>query len=103
MPVLVAKITLSAFLVVVTWFLWFLLGSFVLGKAIGHVMAYLLDHFHYEATIMCSISLASVYMTYHVANIFMFRGGMLGVIAMGLTMKACATSAAMTEDEPFLR
>ncbi|KAK8765467.1 hypothetical protein V5799_031926 [Amblyomma americanum] len=88
---------------VVTWFAWFVLGSLVLGKVVGHVMAYVLDHLHYEATLMCSLSLASVYVTYYLADLFMFRGGMLGVIAMGLTMKACATSAAMTDDEPFLR
>ncbi|XP_077523491.1 sperm-specific sodium:proton exchanger-like [Amblyomma americanum] len=88
---------------VVTWFAWFVLGSLVLGKVVGHVMAYVLDHLHYEATLMCSLSLASVYVTYYLADLFMFRGGMLGVIAMGLTMKACATSAAMTDEEPFLR
>ncbi|XP_049527433.1 uncharacterized protein LOC125947116 [Dermacentor silvarum] len=88
---------------VATWFAWFVLGSLVLGKAVGHAMAYVLDHLHYEATLMCSLSLASVYITYYLADLFMFRGGMLGVIAMGLTMKSCATSAAMTDDEPFLR
>ncbi|XP_065301263.2 sperm-specific sodium:proton exchanger-like isoform X2 [Dermacentor albipictus] len=88
---------------VATWFLWFVLGSLVLGKAVGHAMAYMLDHLHYEATLMCSLSLASVYITYYLADLFMFRGGMLGVIAMGLTMKSCATSTAMTDDEPFLR
>ncbi|KAH6927116.1 hypothetical protein HPB50_026898 [Hyalomma asiaticum] len=88
---------------VATWFAWFVLGSLVLGKAVGHAMAYVLDHLHYEATLMCSLSLASVYITYYLADLFMFRGGMLGVIAMGLTMKSCATSSAMTDDEPFLR
>ncbi|XP_077525661.1 sperm-specific sodium:proton exchanger-like [Haemaphysalis longicornis] len=88
----------------VTWFACFAVGSLVLGKAVGHAMAYVLDHLHYEATLVCSLSMASVYLTYYVADLFLCRGGMLGVIAMGLTMKACATSSALSDDEePFLR
>ncbi|XP_064462230.1 uncharacterized protein LOC135372661 [Ornithodoros turicata] len=84
-------------------FLRFLLGSSLLGKAIGHLVSYMHAQFHNEATLLCSISIAAVYLTYFIANFFMFGGGTLGVIALGLTIKAYSTSTALSEDAPFLR